>query len=375
MSLEYKILGACLFLVGSLFLTIFFISRRRKKILVERFVREKLMDDHSKLKVKKTKAVIINPFGSQFDFEECLDWLGENLGRTITRVEFKRAKGFILKTRPKVILHFDKVGDKIATYEKPSDLKELSGGRAILGKNLDTGRPAPINTREYNSLGIFSRSGNGKTTLIGNILVSWSDENPNGKILIADTKFSFSVLRGNPKVSLFDTTDEEGLEQFKAALLEVKAYVDGTARRVGEAGKSHIEDLEGHSAKRFLIVCEETAEWLSNPKKGELNFELRAEIKKLIEVLVFKGRSSGVVLLFSQQSALEADLPIPSSILKVAIYSELSRELAKAKLGGTFGTRMPSKYSWYVSSAEFSGFVKPYLITNDEIAEKLRGAK
>ena len=195
MSLEYKILGACLFLVGSLFLTIFFISRRRKKILVERFVREKLMDDHSKLKVKKTKAVIINPFGSQFDFEECLDWLGENLGRTITRVEFKRAKGFILKTRPKVILHFDKVGDKIATYEKPSDLKELSGGRAILGKNLDTGRPAPINTREYNSLGIFSRSGNGKTTLIGNILVSWSDENPNGKILIADTKFSFSVLR------------------------------------------------------------------------------------------------------------------------------------------------------------------------------------
>lgn len=373
MSLETKLWGACLLLVGSLFITAFFLARRRQRILIERFQRAKLTDEHSKIKVRKRKATIINPYGSQADFENTLDWIGEALGKTITRVEFIRSWGFIFKTRPKVVLHFDKVLNQIAKYEKTKE--DLAGGKAMLGKSLDTGKPATIDTREYNTIGMFSRSGNGKTTLSSNIIVSWADENPNGKIFIADTKFSFSVLRGNPKVSLFDTTDEKGLEDFKSALLEIKAYVDETARRVGEAGFSHIEDLEGKLSKRFLIVCEETAEWLSNPKKGELNFEIRAEIKKLIEVLVFKGRSSGVVLVFSQQSALENDLPIPSSILKVSIYSELSRDLARAKLGGTFATKMPSKYSWFVSSAEFSGFIKPYLITNKELAEKLRGAK
>jgi len=330
-------------------------------------VRERVVKSTIRVKWHKNRLIFshYNLAFSKADFERLKENFEHIFRKKIEAVSSE--KSFLPWLQPKIILHTEAFKEVLLLDEAPKNLKpgQYWLGKTALGDDLilDT-----VEKFQY-SLGIFSPGGGGKgnalVTVVSTLCETWIKET--GELpfrpLFLDSKGTdfLSLIKKYEKFGA-KTLNPIFIDELKTAVEVLQAYkqeVDQYRRLLAQSGVSvaHWFEIKAKHPelppppKPFLIVADETAQYLSprpnlkitkdsSDEERELaeRYGLEAKLGSLLNSILQLFRSSGVVVILSNQASREADLTIDRTNIRTVLVGQQNATMSRLLTGSDIAT-------------------------------------
>lgn len=330
-------------------------------------VRERIVKSTLKVRWKKNQLIFsrYNLAFSQAEFESKKTNLEHIFRKKIEAISSE--KSFLPWFQPKIIIHTEAFKEVVLLEEAPKTLKP---GQYWLGKTA-LGDDLIIDTVEkfQFSLGIFSQAGGGKgnalASAVSTLCDTWIEKTGDlpFRLLFLDSKGTdyLSLIKKYEKWEA-KTLNPIFLDELKIAVEVLQTYkkeVDEYRRLLAQQGVSVAHWFELKSTHRnlpnppkpYLLVLDETAQYLSPRPSVKLNkdssdeekelferYQLEAKLASLLNSILQLFRSSGVVVLLANQASRETDLTIDRTNIRTVLVGQQNAVMSRLLTGSDIAT-------------------------------------
>jgi len=366
-------LGAIVLLTMLVAIRVFGVRREQKAKLIL----AKLLTAKSKIR-RHRKYIFITetePSKSSADLAQYLKTFEEILGVRLAGLEYIQRSWFAR------VIFFRKNGVRLLLDNTPATAS-LKNAHRLTGDEVYFGESAAGPIKESLSLihsgYVVAPPGRGKTIFFRLLALGFLKNHRNAKVIILDAKNSFSHLKSNPDVFLYDMRIGAEIEAANRHFQEIRR-LSIESERLLEAQGLQPENMSEVRCKfpellplnPTLIICDE-AFYYTSLRKGEALFQQKRELIDGLEDFVRRGRSYGIHLFFGLQDGHAEQFFIPRDYFNARLYSRASSDMSR-KLTGTdilTSERLKERGVFYLDLVSgrdggFAGFIRVPLVSSE----------